>query len=66
MGLGAGNRVRLPKCVVLATRGLFPSPLCGCECDLWVDAYDARGAGITPASALRRSRGRIVRVGTLI
>ena len=34
--LGAGNRVRLPKCVVLAIRGLFPSPLCGRECDLWV------------------------------
>ena len=34
--LGAGNRVRLPKCVVLAIRQLFPNPLCGCDCDLWV------------------------------
>ena len=34
--LGAGNRVRLPKCVVRAIRRLFPNPLCGPACDLWV------------------------------
>ena len=34
--LGAGNRVRLPKCVTCGVRKLFPNPVCGAGCD-----YDA-------------------------
>ena len=48
--LGAGNRVRLPKCVVLAIRRLFPNPLRGCACDLWHGAARARARpGLAPA-----------------
>ena len=33
--LGAGNRVRLPACVVRAIRRRFPNPVCCAECDFW-------------------------------
>ena len=34
--LGAGKRVRLPKCLVSAVRRKFPNPVCGPGCDYWV------------------------------
>ena len=33
--LGAGKRVRLPKCLVSAVRRKFPNPVCGTGCDYW-------------------------------
>ena len=33
--LGAGKRVRLPKCLVSTVRRKFPNPMCGLGCDFW-------------------------------
>jgi hypothetical protein len=35
--LGAENRVRLPDCVTVAVRRLFPNPICGSRCDFICD-----------------------------
>ena len=60
--LGAGQRVRLPVCVLYRIRRLFPNPCCGDGCD-YLDACENLGhyTGFRTAE-----ESRAVREGTFV
>ena len=60
--LGAGKRVRLPKCLVSAVRRKFPNPVCAGQGATIGPSVSARG--ITRGSAPRKSRVPCVRGDT--